>query len=174
MLTSPTKDDDTLASENPTVDLSFQTHMNEDFRNVEWPRANLRRAILDGCDFRESVLEGADLTGASLRDADFMKAALDRACLRNIDARRAKFGLANMQGADVKGADLRGIRGRYAVWRGVNWWEARLSDPLEKALSKKWPRAEGEAWRKKYLSEISKEIVEESNSDGSEESATMQ
>lgn len=169
MPTSRTKDGGTLASETPVIDLSFQTRMKEDFRNVEWPGADLRRAILDGCDFRESMLEGANLTGASLRDADFMKAALDRACLRNIDARRAKFGLANLQGADVKGADLRGIRGKYAVWRGVNWWEARLSDPLHKSLSKRWPRAESEAWRLKHLNEDEKLAISESDYAGSEE-----
>ncbi|HJN56195.1 MAG TPA: pentapeptide repeat-containing protein [Candidatus Poseidoniales archaeon] len=169
MLISQMKDGGTLASKNPNFDLSFQTRMKENFSKVEWPGANLRRAILDGCDFRESNLEGADLTGASVRDADFMKAALDRACLQNIDARRAKFGLANMQGADVKGADLRGIRGKYAVWRGVNWWEARLSDQLHKSLKKKWPRAEAEAWRMKNLNEDVKEIIEVTGFDDDEE-----
>ena len=169
MLTSRMKDGGTLASETTVIDLSFQTRMKGDFRKVEWPGANLRRAILDGCDFSESILEGADLTGASIRDADFMKAALDGACLRNIDARRAKFGLANMQGADVKGADLRGIRGKYAVWRGVNWWEARLSEQLHKSLKKKWPRAEAEVWRMKHLSEGEKQRIEESDSGDNEE-----
>jgi len=35
---------------------------------------------------------------------------------------------------------MRGIRGRYAVWRDANWWDAILDDSLHKALSKKWPK----------------------------------
>ena len=147
--------------------------MKADFRKVEWPGANLRRAILDGCDFQESMLEGADLSGASVKDADFMKAALDGACLRDLDARRAKFGLANLQGADVKGADLRGIRGKYAVWRGVNWWEARLSDGLQKSLKKRWPRADAEAWRMKHLSEVGGQTTVAMTSPNDEEEPTM-
>ena len=49
-----------------------------------------------------------------------------------------------MQGARLEGADMRGIRGRYAIWRAADWWNARLDDGLAKALSKKWPRAENE------------------------------
>ena len=49
-----------------------------------------------------------------------------------------------MQGAKLEGTDMRGIRGRYALWRAADWWNARLDDSLAKALAKKWPRAENE------------------------------
>ena len=41
---------------------------------------------------------------------------------------------------DSDGADLRGIRGRYAIWREANWWEATMDDGLRNALEKKWPK----------------------------------
>ena len=44
------------------------------------------------------------------------------------------------QGSKLDRADLRGIRGRYAIWRNANWWDARMNDDLRKALTKKWPR----------------------------------
>ena len=47
---------------------------------------------------------------------------------------------SNLQGARLNGADMRGIRGKYAVWRGANWWDATMDESLTKALSKKWPR----------------------------------
>ena len=53
---------------------------------------------------------------------------------------KARLGLSNMQGAKLDGADMRGIRGRYAVWRDANYWDATLDDSLLKALQKKWPR----------------------------------
>ncbi len=71
-----------------------------------------------------------------------MKAAFDNADMRNVKAKKARFGLANFQNARMDGADLRGIRGRYAVWRGANWWDARMNDDLRAALTKKWPREE--------------------------------
>ena len=53
---------------------------------------------------------------------------------------KAKMNLSNFQGSKLDGADLRGIRGRYAIWRNANWWDARMNDDLRKALTKKWPR----------------------------------
>ena len=48
--------------------------------------------------------------------------------------------VSNLQGARLDGADMRGIRGKYAVWRDANWWDAIMDDSLTKALSKKWPK----------------------------------
>jgi len=44
----------------------------------------------------------------------------------------------------MEGADLRGIRGRYAIWQGSDWWNAKINDDLEKVLAKKWPRPKEE------------------------------
>ena len=38
------------------------------------------------------------------------------------------------------GKDLRGIRGRYAIWRKANWWDAQMDDDLRSVLTKKWPK----------------------------------
>ena len=43
-------------------------------------------------------------------------------------------------GARLDRAVMRGIRGKYAVWSGANWWDATMDESLTKALSKKWPR----------------------------------
>ena len=51
-----------------------------------------------------------------------------------------KMNLSNFQGAKLEGADLRGIRGRYAIWRKANWWDAKMDDGLRAALTKKWPK----------------------------------
>jgi uncharacterized protein YjbI with pentapeptide repeats len=69
-----------------------------------------------------------------------MKAALDDSDMRNARFIKAKLSLSNKQGARMDGADLRGIRGRYAIWREANWWDATMDDSLRKALSKKWPK----------------------------------
>ena len=45
-----------------------------------------------------------------------------------------------LQGARLDGADMRGIRGKYAVWRKANWWDATMDESLTKSLTKKWPR----------------------------------
>ena len=91
------------------------------------------------------VLEGADLSGADMRKASFkganlMKAAFDEADMRDAVFLKAKMNLSNFQGSKLDGADLRGIRGRYAIWRNANWWDAKMNDDLRKALTKKWPR----------------------------------
>ncbi len=64
--------------------------------------------------------------------------------MRQARFKKAKLSLSNMQDAKLEGADMRGIRGRYAVWRRADWWNARMDETLSKALNKKWPRAENE------------------------------
>ena len=77
---------------------------------------------------------------ASFKGANLMKASFDKADMREAIFLKAKMNLSNFQGTKLDGADLRGIRGRYAIWRNANWWDARMNDDLRKALTKKWPR----------------------------------
>jgi uncharacterized protein YjbI with pentapeptide repeats len=77
---------------------------------------------------------------ASFKGANLMKAAFDNADMRDAVFIKAKMNLSNFQGAKLEGADLRGIRGRYAIWRKANWWDAKMDDGLRAALTKKWPK----------------------------------
>jgi hypothetical protein len=52
--------------------------------------------------------------------------------------------LSNFRNCKFAGADLRGIRGKYAIWQGSDWWNAIMDEGLEKALAKKWPRPSDE------------------------------
>ena len=65
-----------------------------------------------------------------------MKAALDDSDMRNARFIKAKLSLSNMQGARMDGADLRGIRGRYAIWRrligGMRLWMIRSKRLFQK------------------------------------------
>lgn len=123
-------------------DWSYTSHIGEDLRGVDLSGADLRRAIFDRADLEGADLSGADLRNASFREANLMKAALDGADLRNARFIKARLGLSNLQGAIMNDTDLRGIRGKYAVWRDANWWDAIIDDSLKKALEKKWPRKE--------------------------------
>ena len=73
-------------------------------------------------------------------EADLMKSAFDGADFRGADLRKARCNLSNFRNCKMEGADLRGIRGKYAIWQGSDWWNAILNEDLEKALAKKWPR----------------------------------
>ena len=75
-----------------------------------------------------------------MRDANLMKAALDGADLRGGEDGEGPTGVVQPAGARLDGADMRGIRGKYAVWREANWWDAIMDESLTKALSKKWPK----------------------------------
>ena len=121
-------------------DLSYTSHVGKNLRDADLSGCDLRRAIFDGAD-----LEGADLSGCYLRNASFkranlMKAAFDGADMRGASFIKAKMNLSNFQGCRLDGADLRGIRGRYAIWRNANWWDAKMNDDLREVLTKKWPR----------------------------------
>ncbi len=125
-------------------DLSYQSFVGKDLVKEDFSNCDLRRAIFD-----KANLEGADFSGSDLRNASFvdayaMKAAFDKADLRGARFIRAKISLSNLQDAKLDGCDLRGIRGRYATWRRADWWNAKMDESLEKALSKKWPRHENE------------------------------
>ena len=85
-------------------------------------------------------MSGADLRKASFKRANLMKAAFDDADMRGAIFVKARMNLSNFQRCRLDGADLRGIRGRYAIWRDANWWNATMDDDLRTALGKKWPK----------------------------------
>ena len=71
---------------------------------------------------------------------DLMKSAFDKADFRGADLKKARMNLSNFNNCKFEGADLRGIRGKYAIWQGSDWWNAIVDDDLKKTLAKKWPK----------------------------------
>lgn len=125
-----------------TKDWSFTSHVGADLRGADLSGANLRRAVFDGADLEGADLSGADLRRASFKRANLMKASFDDADMRDASFIKARMNLSNFQRCRLDRADLRGIRGRYAIWRGANWWDAKMDDDLRAALTKKWPKNE--------------------------------
>ena len=87
--------------------------IDEDCKNWEEMRADLRRANLLNADLSDAYLHnadlrGANLCGASLCDADLRGTDLRRADLRNANLRNADLHDADLHDADLRGADLRG------------------------------------------------------------------
>ena len=123
-------------------DWSFTSHVGADLRGIDLSGADLRRAVFDNANLEGANLTGADLRKASFKRSNLMKAAFDGADMRDASFIKAKMNLSNFQGCRLENADLRGIRGRYAIWRNANWWDAKMDDDLKKALSKKWPKEE--------------------------------
>jgi uncharacterized protein YjbI with pentapeptide repeats len=70
----------------------------------------------------------ADLRGANLMGADLMDANLRGADLRGANLRGADLMDANLRGADLRGADLMGADLMDANRRGANLMEANLMD----------------------------------------------
>ena len=125
-----------------TKDWSFTSHVGADLRGADLSGANMRRAVFDGADLEGADLSGADLRRASFKRANLMKASFDDADMRDASFIKARMNLSNFQRCRLDRADLRGIRGRYAIWRGANWWDAKMDDDLRAALTKKWPKNE--------------------------------
>ena len=83
-------------------------------------------------------------TEAILRGRKHPNSNFERAILIRADFTETDFSGSNFRNCKFKGADLRGIRGRYAIWEGSDWWNAKMDDDLIKALSKKWRRPDEE------------------------------
>ena len=86
--------------------------IDEDCKNWEEMRADLRNADLHyanlrGADLHNADLRGTNLRGANLRGADLSGAYLSRANLYNADLRDADLRDADLRGADLRGAVLR-------------------------------------------------------------------
>ena len=87
--------------------------IDEDCKNWEEMRADLRRANLlnadlSDVDLHNADLRGANLCGACLCDADLRGIDLRRADLRNANLRNADLHDADLHDTDLRGADLRG------------------------------------------------------------------
>ena len=89
--------------------------IDEDCKNWEEMRADLRRANLLNADLSDADLHNADLRGANLCGA-----CLCDADLRGIDLRRADLRNANLRNADLHDADLHDTDLRGANLRGTN------------------------------------------------------
>ena len=74
--------------------------IDEDCKNQEEMRADLRNADLRSTDLLNAVLRGANLSGANLFNAD----------LRGADFHGANLLNANLSGANLRGADLRSAK----------------------------------------------------------------
>ena len=104
-------------------------------RTPSW--VNLPKSHLDGAISQKETSE-CDFRRASMVEADLMKSAFDGADFRGADLRKARCNLSP-RNCKLKGADLRGIRGKYAIWQGSDWWNAILNDDLAKAWRKNGP-----------------------------------
>ncbi len=86
------------------------------FRACSLKKADLTDAVVDECDFGESILEGAKLRRTSAKKSLFMRADLRFSDLRGSDLSEALFEKAQVHGADMRGvnffrADMAKVRG---------------------------------------------------------------
>ena len=95
--------------------------LNEDCKNWEEMRADLRGANLCNANLHRANLHRAYLSGADLHNAD-----LSGADLHNADLRGACLSRANLTGADLSGADLHNASLSEADLCGANLGEADL------------------------------------------------
>ena len=102
--------------------------INEDCKNWEEMRADLRGADLNGADLHNADLSGADLRGTDLSGADLHNADLSGADLRNADLSGADLHNADLNGADLSGADLSDADLRNADLSGADLHIANLRD----------------------------------------------
>lgn len=116
--------------------------INEDCKNWETMKANLRDANLSRANLSEAALSGADLRGANLHNAILHGANLCRADLYDANLRGADLCEANLHGAnlseaDLRNADFRRADLRNAILRGANLYNADLrgADLSDAALS---------------------------------------
>ena len=126
-------------SEGPK-DWSFTSHVGADLRGIDLSGANLRRAVFDGADLEGADLSGADLRRASFKRTNLMKASFDDADRRDASFVKARMNLSNFQRCRLDRADLRGLRGRYAIWRDANCWEDPMDHSLRNVLGTIWPQ----------------------------------
>ena len=90
--------------------------------------ADLHNADLCGADLRNADLSGADLSGADLHNADLSGAGLCNADLHSTDLRRANLRNANLRNANLYDAFLLNTDLSGADFRSANLHDAFLSD----------------------------------------------
>ena len=95
--------------------------MRADLREANLSRANLSRANLSGANLRGAYLRGADLSGTDLFRADLYDANLRGAALSEANLSRANLSEADFRNADFRRADLRN-----AILRGADLYGAYL------------------------------------------------
>ena len=105
-------DEDCKNWEEMRADLRNADLRSTDLLNANLSGADLRNADLRSTDLSGACLRNADLSGACLRNADLLNANLSGACLRDADLsgadlHNADFHGANLFNADLRGADLR-------------------------------------------------------------------
>ncbi len=102
------------------------------FLHLDLSRLEMQSAILDGSDFRDTILQNADLRGASLKQCKFT-----RANLRGIQLCPLKFNRQNknnklqrvdLSGSDLRFAQLQNADLRDAILMGVDFSHADLSN----------------------------------------------
>ena len=101
--------------------------MRADLRNADLRDTDLHNADLHNADLRGAYLRSADLSGANLSDADLSDAYLYNADLSNTDLRGVYLRNANLRNADLNDADLRGAYLRSADLSGAYLYNADLS-----------------------------------------------
>ena len=89
------------------ADLRDADLLNAVLRGANLCNANLLNADLCGADLRDADLRGTDLRGADLRDADLRSTGLRGADLREADLREADLFNTDLRGTDLRGANLR-------------------------------------------------------------------
>ena len=106
--------------------------IDEDCKNWEEMRADLRNADLrgadlSGADLLNAYLSGTDLLNADLRGANLHNAYLSGACLLNANLSGANLHNAYLRGADLHNAELSGANLLGADLRGADLHNAELS-----------------------------------------------
>ena len=101
--------------------------IDEDCKNWEEMRADLRGANFHGADLHNADLSGANLLNADLRGANFHGADLHNADLRGANFHGANLYNAYLRGADLHNAYLSGANLLNADLRGADLHNADLS-----------------------------------------------
>ena len=119
-------DEDCKNWEEMRADLRNADLRSTDLLNADLSGANLHNADLRSTNFHGADLHNADLRGANLLNADLLNADLSVANLFNADLRGADLHNADLSGANLLNADLRGADLHNADLRGTNLRGANL------------------------------------------------
>ena len=90
-------------------------------QGVRLIKANLTRANFDAVDARDAVMPGARIEDATLRSANFRAAGLAAASFRGSVLDDGDFSAADLRGADLTAASLQNADLRYADLEGLKW-----------------------------------------------------